>query len=222
MQHRKDLFVQKLGLTPLSKEGGYFKETFRSPETIQVPGREGNERNVFTTIYYMISPELGGKNYLHSNKSDNTHYFHEGWPAHYILVSPEGKIEEHILGRDFMKGHVPQLRVPGGYLKGGKILVDEKECASFPGEIPFTLISEEVAPGFDYRDRHVPTGIEVKSMYPKLWNTLEEFIAPAESDNEVNEGNLVKKWFLPHMQMICIYFQPYKTAKVTADLHLTE
>ena len=92
MQHRKDLIAQKLGLIPVPF-GGYFKETFRSPETVQIPGREGSERNVFTTIYFMMSPEQGGKNCLLSNKSDTIHYFHDGWPAHYILVSPEGKIE---------------------------------------------------------------------------------------------------------------------------------
>jgi len=187
MQHRKDLIIQKLGLIPVSC-GGYFKETFRSPETVQIPGREGSERNVFSTIYYIMSPEQGGKNYLHSNKSDTIHYFHDGWPAYYILVSPEAKIEEHILGRDVTKGHVPQLRVPGGYLKCGKILVDEKSCSSFPDEIPFTLMSEEVAPGFDSRDCFVPTEKEAQSLYPELWNTLQEYITP-KLDTQVNEDN---------------------------------
>ena len=184
MQHRKDLIAQKLGLIPVPC-GGDFKETFRSLETIQIPGREGSERSAFTTIYYMMSPEQGGKNYLHSNKSDTILYFHDGWPAQYFFVSPEGKIEEHILGRDVMKGHVPQLRVPGGYLKCGKILVDEKDYASFPDEIPFTLMSMEAAPGFDSRDCFVPTEKEVQSVYPKLWNTLQEYITP-KFDTQVN------------------------------------
>ena len=64
MCHRKDYYAEKMSLAPLSEEGGYFKETFRSPQTLSTPDREGGERNLFTTIYYMISPELGGKNYL--------------------------------------------------------------------------------------------------------------------------------------------------------------
>ena len=189
MHHRKKLYAEKMGLVPLSKEGGYFKETFRSPEKIPTPGRNGGERNVFTTIYYMISPELGGKNFLHSNKSDNVHYFHDGWPAKYILVSPEGEVTEYVLGRDVAKGHVPQLRVPGGFLKAGKIL-EEEDCATFPGEIPFTLMSEQVSPGFDYRDRHVPGAREVKATYAELWHKLEEYIAPIEV-NEVSETSSV-------------------------------
>ena len=54
MQHRKNLIIQKLGLIPVSC-GGYFKETFRSPETVQIPGRQANERNVFSTTYYIMT-----------------------------------------------------------------------------------------------------------------------------------------------------------------------
>ena len=74
MNHRKDIYVERLGLIPLSEEGGYFGETYRSPETVQVEERKG-DRSLFTTIYYLIVPELGGKNYFHSNKNDITHYF---------------------------------------------------------------------------------------------------------------------------------------------------
>ena len=54
MHHRKDHYAQEMGLAPLSEEGGYFKETFRSPQTVSTPDREGGERKLFTTIYYMI------------------------------------------------------------------------------------------------------------------------------------------------------------------------
>ena len=72
-------------------------------------------------------------------------------------------------------------RVPGNCLKAAKILVDDAaEYAKFPGEEPFTLISEEMSPGFDYRDRYVPGASEVKAKYPELWLKLEEYCAPAE------------------------------------------
>ena len=179
MNHQKDIYVQRLGLIPLSEEGGYFRETYRSPETIQVEKREGENRSLFTTIYYLIAPELGGKNYFHRNRSDITHYFHDGWPAKYIYITPKGNIKQFILGKDILKGHVLQLRVPGNCPKAAKILIDDAgEYAKFPGEEPFTLISEEMSPGFDYRDRHVPTASEVKAKYSDLWSKLEEYCAP--------------------------------------------
>ena len=176
MNHRKDIYVQRLGLMPLSEEGGFFGGTYRSPEAVQVKERDGDSRNLFTTIYYLIVPELGGKNYVHRNKSDITHFFHDGWPAKYIYVTPEGDSRELIVGRDILKGHVLQLRVPGNCLKAAKIPVDDaEEYAKFPGEEPFTLISEEMSPGFDYRDCHVPAASEVKAKYPDLWPKLEEY-----------------------------------------------
>lgn len=184
MNHRKDIYVERLGLIPLSEEGGYFRETYRSPETIEVEDREGRYRSLFTTIYYLIAPELGGKNYFNRNKSDITHYFQDGWPAKYIYITPEGDIKEFILGKDILKGHVLQLRVPGDCLKAAKILIDDAgEYAKFPGEEPFTLISEEMSPGFDYRDRYVPAASEVKAKYPELWPKLEECCAPDEEKN---------------------------------------
>ncbi|XP_068748687.1 uncharacterized protein [Montipora capricornis] len=178
MEHRKDIYIKTLGLTPLSEEGGCFAETYRSLETMKVDGREGSERNLFTTIYFMMTPELGGKNFFNRNKSDITHFFHDGWPAKYICVTPDGKIEEFTLGNDILNGHVLQLRVPGGCLKAARILTEEKGYAKFPGETPFTLISEKMTPGFDYRDRFVPTASQMKALYPNLWPQLEEFSAP--------------------------------------------
>ena len=188
MNHRKEFYVEKLGLIPLSEEGGYFAETYRSPETLQVEGREGNERSLSTVIYYLITPELGGKNFFNSNKSDITHFFHDGWPAKYIYITPEGKVEEFILGNNILKGHVFQRTVPGGCLKAAKILIDEEGHERFPGETPFTLISEKMSPGFDFRDRHVPTESEIKALYPKLWPQLKEYSAPMKSSNRYKAG----------------------------------
>ena len=183
MKHRRDIYIEKLGLIPLSEEGGYFVETYRSPEEITV--RTDNQRSLFTTIYYLMEPELGGKNFLNSNMSDITHFFHDGWPAKYIYVTSDGKVEEFTLGNDVLKGHVLQKRVPGGCLKAARIIKEEDGYAKFPGEIPFTLISEKMTPGFDFRDRSVPTAAEVKKDFPHLWPQLEEFIAPAKENQLV-------------------------------------
>lgn len=82
------------------------------------------------------------------------------------------------MGSDTSKGHVPQRTVPGGCLKAAEILLDENDYAKFEGEIPFTLISEGMSPGFDYRDRCVPKASEVKALYPELWPVLKDYSAP--------------------------------------------
>ncbi|XP_031572742.1 uncharacterized protein LOC116306788 [Actinia tenebrosa] len=175
--NRKDIIAKDLHLMPLSDEGGYFSETYRSQEKVESE-REGSSRSLLTIIYYLMSHDMGGRNYLHSNKSDIVHFFHDGWPVQYITVSPEGKYEEFIVGKDVSKGQVPQLTVKGGYFKAARVMNELKEYETFPGEVPFTLISEAVAPGFDYRDRFVPGLEEVKKLHPNLLQKMEEHIAP--------------------------------------------
>ncbi|KAK3744382.1 hypothetical protein QZH41_002700 [Actinostola sp. cb2023] len=175
-KNRKDILAENLNLQPLSEEGGYFAETYR--EGSVDTDREGTERSILTVIYYLMSCDMGGRNYLHRNKSDIVHFFHEGWPVQYITVSPQGKFEEFIMGKDTLKGQVPQLTVKGEYLKAARVMNELTEYETFPGEVPFTLISEAVAPGFDYHDRYVPGKEDVKKLHPSLWKKLEEYIAP--------------------------------------------
>ena len=181
--HRKDVYAEKLKMIPLSEEGGYFVETYRSPPrsaVTPVPEREGKTRDLLTVIYYMMSDDLGGTNYWNRNKSDITHFFHDGWPVKYTTISPEGTLQEYIIGLDVSAGQVPQLTVPAGLLKAARVMKQEAGYAKFPGEVPFTLISEAVAPGFDYRDRYVPSRAELKAAYPDLWPRIKDLAPPEE------------------------------------------
>ena len=58
MDLRKKQYVRSLGLIPFHKEGGYFKETIRRPpDKVPTQERGGGERNIYTTIYHMMTPE---------------------------------------------------------------------------------------------------------------------------------------------------------------------
>lgn len=57
-------------------EGGYFSETYRS-DYIMSTEREGNERNILTSIYYLLTDERP-IDYFRKNKSDIMHYFQAG------------------------------------------------------------------------------------------------------------------------------------------------
>ena len=52
--------IERLQLKPLTIEGGYFRETYRSTLTLPaaaLPGEYGGDRNVSTAIYYLLTPE---------------------------------------------------------------------------------------------------------------------------------------------------------------------
>lgn len=176
-ESRKDILVEQLKLSPLSEEGGFFLETYRSNINMQT-GADGESRNLTTIIYYLMSADNGGRNYIHSNKSDIVHFFQGGWPVQYITVSPDGEYEEFVLGPDVRNGEVMQLTVKGNYLKAARLMTERTGHETFPGETPFTLISEVVAPGFEYQDRHVFSKNEIKDLYPDLWTKLQDFTTP--------------------------------------------
>lgn len=103
--------------------------------------------------------------YLHKNKSDIIHFHHLGSAIKYLIISPEGKIKEQILGPDIINGQLPQLVVNGGDWKVSQLCSGE-----------YGLISEAVAPGFEYEDNEIATSELVKLTFPDLASRLDKYI----------------------------------------------
>lgn len=165
----KSLIIQQLALAPHPKEGGYFKRTYSAPHTTETTN---GERLCCSAIYYLLTDDqpIG---YLHRNHSDIIHYFHCGYPLRYLVITPEGDLQEHWLGNDLLAGQKPQLLVPGGSWKGS-ILED--------GD--FALISESVSPGFDYADNQLATANEISRDHPQHSPQLSMLIAPPEKSSQ--------------------------------------
>jgi predicted cupin superfamily sugar epimerase len=163
----KDDLIKTLKLVE-HVEGGYFKETYRSP--IQVAtDRDGGERSISTIIYYLLTKERS-VGHFHRNKSDIVHYFHLGSPVTYVLLSPEGNLREVVMGADVEKGEALQLMVPGGTWKASVLRSGE-----------FGLISESVSPGFDFRDMELATPNKFRETFPDRWDEIAELVHPARS-----------------------------------------
>ena len=144
-------------------EGGYFVESYRSPQTIATD-RVDSDRNILTSIYYLLTDDRS-IDHLHRNQSDILHYFQAGSPITYFLVSPTGKLEKVKLGLNFAAGEVGQLLVPGGYWKAAVLESGE-----------YGLLGESVAPGFDYRDMEIARSNTFKADFPHLWSELSTYI----------------------------------------------
>ena len=144
-------------------EGGYFSETYRSENTLTT-AREGKERNILTSIYYLLTDERP-IDYLHKNQSDILHYFHAGSPITYLIVYPDGRFNRVKLGLDIAKGETVQLLVPGGCWKAAVLEAGE-----------FGLLGEAVAPGFDYRDMEIARADNFRPNFPDLWSELAPYI----------------------------------------------
>jgi predicted cupin superfamily sugar epimerase len=138
--------AEELDLQP-HPEGGWFRETWRSPVSFRPDGYEG-ERSAATAIYYLLHP--GERSRWHVVRSDELWCWHSGGA---LALSLGGNGAEPVAGRvralgpDLSAGQQPQLLVPGGVW----------QCAE-PAEDAPALVSCVVVPGFDFADFRVSSG----------------------------------------------------------------
>jgi predicted cupin superfamily sugar epimerase len=133
--------IAHLQLQPHPKEGGFFRETYRSADRLTaLPGRYGSDRCAGTAIYYLLTPNTFSA--MHLLQSDEIFHFYLGSPVRMLQLHPDGRGEEFVLGADVPAGQRPQLVVPRGVWQGS--------CLEPGGE--FALLGCTVAPGFEYVD----------------------------------------------------------------------
>lgn len=155
-------------------EGGYFKRFFQADHRPKLITNHG-ERYSLTAIYYLLNKDQPiGR--LHLNRSDIIHNFIDGDPIRYTLIHAEtGELQQIIMGRDIQAGQTPTLCVPGGYWKASELLSgDQNEQQGFG------LITEAVAPGFDFEDMTLAQRPHIINQFPQHAELLKRLI-PADS-----------------------------------------
>jgi uncharacterized protein len=133
--------IALLGLSP-HPEGGFYRETFRSPLRVEAPPRGG--RDASTAIYFLLP--AGTFSAFHRVTSDEVWHHYDGDPLLLFTLGPDGTGKETVLGRDFAGGQRPQHVVPAGVLQACRPLGDR-----------YTLAGCTVAPGFTFDDFEMPT-----------------------------------------------------------------
>jgi uncharacterized protein len=132
--------AELLDLAP-HPEGGWFRETWRSPVTCEPPAYPG-PRSAATAIYFLLQP--GEQSRWHVVRSAELWFWHSGGPLALGLggdgPAPAADTEV-ILGSDLQAGQEPQALVPGGTW----------QRAAPAGSQP-VLVSCVVCPGFDFAD----------------------------------------------------------------------
>ncbi len=127
----KDL-IEKYGLSP-HPEGGYFKEIYRSAQTIDAP-LVSAPRNTVTQIYFLLTK--GEISRFHRVVHDEIWHFYEGQPL--TLIQYDGtKIKKELIGPE-CKDYT--AIVPGNTWQAAETTGDH------------SLVGCTVAPGFDFAD----------------------------------------------------------------------
>jgi hypothetical protein len=149
--------IARLGLTPHSKEGGYFREIYRAEETLSAPAlaaRYSGPRAVSTAIYYLLTPITFSA--LHRLASDEIFHFYAGDPVEQLRLFPDGRGEVVVIGADIPSGMCPQTVVPRGVWQGARLRAGGR----------YALLGCTVAPGFDYADYEAAQGPALNMAYP--------------------------------------------------------
>ena len=134
--------IQQFNMLP-HPEGGYYKETYRSKESIPenvLPIRFSGDRNFSTAIYFLL--EQGNFSAFHKIQSDECWHFYAGEALHIYVIHFTGELEIIKLGNNITNNETFQYVVPAG-------------CwfASEPADgSSFSFVGCTVAPGFDFAD----------------------------------------------------------------------
>jgi predicted cupin superfamily sugar epimerase len=150
-------WIELLQLRP-HPEGGYFRETYRSAETIAkdaLPARFGGDRAFSTAIYYLLAGSDFGA--LHRIRQDEVWHYYDGAGLTVHVIDPGGNYSAIRLGRDLPAGEVPQAVVPAGHWFGATV-TDSRS---------YGLAGCMVAPGFDFADFEMPSRQELLALFPQ-------------------------------------------------------
>ncbi len=147
-------------------EGGYYKETYRSPEQIDnsaLPERFNGSRSFSTGIYFLLnSSEFSA---FHRIQSDEMWHFYSGSSLHVYVIDPSGKMKTLKLGSDYENGEVFQAVVQAGCWFASRVN-DLRADA-------YSLVGCTVAPGFDFKDFEMADRSKLTQEFPQYKDLIE-------------------------------------------------
>jgi len=151
--------IRRLGLRPHPSEGGFFRETYRSPDALAAEAlgsRYEDRRSLSTAIYYLLTPETFSV--MHRLRSDEIFHFYLGDPLTLLMLYADGQGETKTLGKDIEAGQQLQVPVPRGVWQG--LFLNEGGS--------FALLGTTMAPGFDYEDFELGERESLARLYPEF------------------------------------------------------
>lgn len=138
--------AQALGLEPLPEEGGLFRRTHIDAYS--------------SAIYFMLlDPDFSA---LHRLQSTEVYHWYAGAPLRLLLLHPDGRAEERLLGPDVARGQLPQIAVPPGVWQG----------SSSAGT--WSLCGTTMAPPFGWQGFELGDREELRLRYPEQASRIRE------------------------------------------------
>lgn len=161
-----DEIKQLLQLTPLEREGGFFRETYRSRWQVSpeyLPEGIRGSRSIGTAIYYMITPKTFST--LHRLPGTEVFHFYLGDPVIMLQLHPDGSSRTVTLGSDLAGGQQPQVVVRGNVWQGCRLVLGGH----------WALMGTTMSPGFDYADYETGVREELIAHYPDVADMIRQY-----------------------------------------------
>jgi hypothetical protein len=162
MHPEAQALVARLALAP-HPEGGFYRETWRSPARVITPR---GERAALTVIHYLL-PD-GSFSAFHRVHSDEVWHHAGGGPLEIHVIDAAGAHEVHRVGRAGTGVAVPHVVVPAGSWQAAR-----------PVGGHHVLASCSVSPGFDFADFEMACEADLLRLRPDLAGIIRELCRPA-------------------------------------------
>jgi predicted cupin superfamily sugar epimerase len=150
-------------------EGGFFRETYRSPLAIPasvLPDEYAGDRRASTAIYFLLKADTFSE--MHRLPTDEVFHFYLGDTVEMLQLHPDGHGELIRLGSNLAVGERPQVVAPGGSWQGSRLV---------PGGA-WALLGTTVAPGFEFADYTSGRRNELIAVYPDFARLIEALTHP--------------------------------------------
>lgn len=155
--------IAALELSPLPREGGFFRQTWTSRHAFAAGGHDGQV--AASAIYFLLTSHDFSA--LHRLRGDEVWLFHGGDPVEHVQLDPATAGARTVrLGGDVLGGELPQCVVPAGTWQGARLagwpaggLAEEVPCG-------WALLSCIMAPAWDERDFELGERAALERQFP--------------------------------------------------------
>jgi len=145
-------------------EGGYYRETYRSDETISataLPACFDEARDVAALIYFVLPGDAFSA--LHRIQQDEVWHFYAGAPLTLHQIASDGAYTTCTLGRAVDSGQRLHAVVPAGTWFGATVAEDDS----------YALVGCTTAPAFDFADFELADRGVLADAYPQHQGVIE-------------------------------------------------
>lgn len=159
------IIAEKLCLQP-HPEGGYFKEVYRAEDKVEMaalPKRFSGDRNVCTSIYFMLAGN--DKSHFHKIKSDEIWHFYSGTTLILHQIDSEGNYSNIKVGSNILDGETNQAIIKHGVWFAAE--VEDKNS--------YALVGCTVSPGFDFADFELAKQKDLCEKFPQHSDLIKRF-----------------------------------------------